>query len=68
VGDLLKTYGVKSGRIAESGMGEQHPVADNATADGRQANRRVEVAIWANDKLKAAAKDGTNRTAAATAD
>ncbi len=64
VGDLLKSDGVKSGRIAESGMGEEHPVADNATADGRQANRRVEVAIWANDKLKSAAKDGTIKTAA----
>src|SRR4051812_6743375 len=58
VSHLLVSDGVKSGRIEESGMGEEHPVADNASASGRQANRRVEVAIWANDKLKKAAADG----------
>lgn len=68
VGDLLKEDGVKGGRIDESGLGETHPVADNASSDGRQANRRVEVAIWANDKLKTAAKDGTIKTAASTED
>ena len=68
VSDLLKDDGVKGGRIDESGMGETHPVAENSTSDGRQANRRVEVAIWANDKLKSAAKDGTIKTAAAQDD
>ncbi|MDB5105485.1 MAG: outer membrane protein/peptidoglycan-associated protein [Fibrobacteres bacterium] len=58
VGDALKADGVKSGRIDETGMGETQPVADNGSASGRQANRRVEVAIWANDKLKRAAADG----------
>ena len=58
VGGELVGSGVKRGRIAESGMGEKSPVADNGTAAGRQANRRVEVAIWANDKLKKAAEDG----------
>ncbi len=51
--------GVANKRITQSGMGEKNPVADNGTAAGRQANRRVEIAIWANDKLKKAAKDGT---------
>jgi outer membrane protein OmpA-like peptidoglycan-associated protein len=59
VGGYLQQKGVKSGRIAESGLGETAPVADNGTDAGRQANRRVEVAIWANDKLKKAAEDGT---------
>lgn len=58
VGGLLASDGVKSGRITESGLGEGHPAADNGTSAGRQANRRVEVAIWANDKLKKAAADG----------
>lgn len=58
VGSVLRGDGVQSGRITESGMGEEHPAADNGTAAGRQANRRVEVAIWANDKLKEAAKEG----------
>jgi outer membrane protein OmpA-like peptidoglycan-associated protein len=58
VGHLLASDGVKTSRITESGLGEEHPVAVNGTASGRQANRRVEVAIWANDKLKKAAADG----------
>lgn len=58
VGDYLQSNGVKSGRIDESGHGEESPVADNSSEAGRQANRRVEVAIWANDKLKKAAADG----------
>ncbi|MEO7956810.1 MAG: OmpA family protein [Fibrobacteria bacterium] len=58
VSRVLKNDGVKSGRIDESGLGETSPVSDNGSASGRQANRRVEVAIWANDKLKKAAADG----------
>jgi outer membrane protein OmpA-like peptidoglycan-associated protein len=66
VGRTLKSDGVKSGRIDEAGMGETQPVADNGSAAGRQANRRVEVAIWANDKLKKAAQEG--KVAQVTAD
>ncbi len=40
-----------------NGYGPDQPVASNATADGRQANRRVEIAIFANDKLKKAAEE-----------
>ena len=58
VGNMLKADGVTGTRITESGLGETQPVGDNNTADGRQANRRVEVAIWANEKLKTAAADG----------
>lgn len=58
VGGFLQGKGVKSGRIEESGHGEASPVAGNESESGRQANRRVEVAIWANDKLKKAAEDG----------
>ena len=65
VGGFLQQKGVKSGRIDESGLGETSPVADNGSESGRQANRRVEVAIWANDKLKRAAADGKIETAEA---
>ena len=41
-----------------TGYGESDPVASNDTQYGRQQNRRVEVAIWANDELKDAAEDG----------
>ncbi len=43
-------------RFSTMGYGEDQPIADNATTDGRQANRRVEIAIFANDKLKKAAE------------
>ena len=58
VGDELKTLGVNSSRITEVGYGEEQPVADNSTEEGRRQNRRVEVAIFANEELKEAAKEG----------
>jgi len=37
--------GVDTARLSAKGMGEDAPVADNATAEGRAANRRVEIVI-----------------------
>jgi OOP family OmpA-OmpF porin len=37
----LESKGIAAGRIAASGAGESQPVADNATEEGRAANRRV---------------------------
>lgn len=45
VADFLRSRGVTPARIASYGMGETQPVATNATADGRQQNRRVELRI-----------------------
>lgn len=45
VARYLQTQGVSSQRIITVGMGERRPVADNTTADGRQANRRVEITL-----------------------
>ncbi|MFD2721433.1 OmpA family protein [Hymenobacter monticola] len=50
--------GVASSRITTNGYGSTQPVGDNTTAEGRQANRRVEVAIYANEKMKKAAEEG----------
>jgi outer membrane protein OmpA-like peptidoglycan-associated protein len=41
----LAAKGVEGARLTPRGWGESKPVADNATADGRQRNRRVEVII-----------------------
>ena len=58
VSGYLIQRGVVFNRFTTVGYGENQPVADNATAAGRQENRRVEVAITANKKLKKAAKRG----------
>lgn len=48
----LISRGVSSARIRASGLGETEPIADNSTDAGRAQNRRVEVAIFANEALK----------------
>ena len=58
VADYTKQMGVAGSRISTVGLGETNPVASNDTDSGRQQNRRVEVAIFANEKLKKAAEDG----------
>ncbi len=40
----LKSHGIDSSRLVPQGFGASRPVADNATANGRALNRRVEVA------------------------
>jgi len=58
VSSYLAMQGVGSPRMTIMGYGETQPVADNATPEGKQANRRVEVAIMANEDLKKAAERG----------
>lgn len=50
--------GVEASRIQIVGLGETNPIASNDTVEGRRQNRRVEIAIFANDELKKAARDG----------
>lgn len=42
---FLQAQGVQPQRVAAYGAGETQPIASNATASGRQANRRVEITI-----------------------
>lgn len=58
VADFLETLGVSSNRLTTEGYGPDQPVAENDTDYGRQQNRRVEVAIFANEKLKKKAEKG----------
>jgi len=45
VKDALASKGVTSSRMQTIGFGGSKPVADNSTAEGRQANRHVEIVI-----------------------
>lgn len=56
--DYTVGLGVAASRFTSKGLGPQEPVASNDTPEGRQANRRVEIAVFANDKLKDAAEKG----------
>jgi outer membrane protein OmpA-like peptidoglycan-associated protein len=51
---------VNASRLKTYGRGESEPVAENTSDAGRQQNRRVEVAIFAN----AAAREEARRRAA----
>ena len=48
VRDYLSREGVSSSRISARGYGETNPKASNATPDGRQLNRRVEIHVRGN--------------------
>ncbi len=58
VANELTAKGVETSRITATGYGSSQPVADNTTVAGKAANRRVEVAIFANEKMQKAAKKG----------
>jgi outer membrane protein OmpA-like peptidoglycan-associated protein len=45
VAQYLQSQQIGNERLITVGMGEARPVADNGTADGRQANRRVEITM-----------------------
>ena len=49
---FLESQGVPRTRIQTSGKGEAEPVASNMSDEGRQQNRRVEVAIYASEAYR----------------
>jgi len=58
VASYAAQQGVASDRMIITGFGEEDPIADNSTEAGQQQNRRVEIAVYANDELKEQAKEG----------
>jgi len=58
VSDYATMQGVPSSRFSVIGLGENEPVATNDTEDGKHLNRRVEIAVFANEELKKAAEEG----------
>lgn len=58
VNSFLVGQQVAASRLSTKGYGETDPIATDATVEGRQLNRRVEIVIVANKKLQRAAKNG----------
>lgn len=54
--DYLIALGLPATRIKATGRGESEPIASNDTEAGRQENRRVEVAIFADATMRENAK------------
>lgn len=56
VANYLVSRGVSRARLETVGYGEQYPIADNTTAEGRAQNRRVEIRITpiSQDEVNAA--------------
>lgn len=52
VATYLAQQGIAPSRMQISGMGESQPVASNANEAGRQQNRRVEIALYANEQYR----------------
>ena len=52
----LSSIGVSPSRVRSSGRGESEPIASNDSDDGRRQNRRVELAIYANEAWREEAK------------
>lgn len=60
VANYLNTCGVPASQFKNvSGFGSTQPVADNATEEGRQKNRRVEVYLYASEEMIQKANNGT---------
>lgn len=43
----IVAFGIDPGRLKAEGYGDQHPVADNSTPEGRQHNRRIDINVTA---------------------
>ncbi len=53
---FVQTKGLSAGRFTTNWYGEEAPIADNSTAEGRAKNRRVNLAIVPNEKMKSDAQ------------
>ncbi len=54
---FIHEKGLNSSRFTTNWFGEQQPMHDNNTAEGRAKNRRVNIVLLPNDKMKEDAKN-----------
>lgn len=50
--------GINNNRVLSKGYGSKQPLSENATEEGRNTNRRVELVVIANAEMKALARKG----------
>lgn len=55
------TKGISPGRFTTNWYGESSPIATNETAEGRAQNRRVNIVIVPNEKMKKDAENEANK-------
>ena len=59
VANFLQAQGITASRVQTKGYGETTPKYPNDSDANRAQNRRVELAVFANEEMKADAKAGT---------
>lgn len=60
VTSYFENKGISSNRLTTNWYGEQSPVGDNTTAEGRKKNRRVNIVIVPNEKMEQDAVNESN--------
>ncbi|MDE3122943.1 MAG: OmpA family protein, partial [Paracoccaceae bacterium] len=63
---LFRTQGVPGEALSAAGFSKYHPIASNASAEGRQQNRRVSIVISAPSPAEATADQGATDHAKAS--
>lgn len=63
---LIGHHAFPTARISAAGYGETRPVGDNATAEGRAANRRVEIVVQAVKVTEPLPQDSSDADVAVT--
>ena len=50
--NYLMRKGISDARMKTKGYGERQPIASNDSDNGRQLNRRIEIALFASEELR----------------